>query len=530
LKIRKSHPSNTMNIDREDFRLPERVFVYDCTLRDGEQTPGVALTVKEKVTIARQLEKLGVDVIEAGFPANSKSEMDAVRRISKEVSNSRVSGLSRVLKRDIDACLDCDVDLVHTFVSTSDVHLKYQLKKSRDEVYSMAVDAVEYVKEHGVPCLFSAMDATRTEISYLLKVLKGAEGAGADIINVPDTVGFMVPTSMRKFMGRIRDEIRAVLDVHCHNDYGLAVANTLAAVEAGAEEVQVTVNGLGERAGNAALEPVVVALLTIYGVDVKIEPKYLTETSQLVERYTGVVLSPCTPIVGRHAFAHESGIHVHALLRKASTFEPIDPADVGQKRRLVIGKLTGKHSIRAALDELGISGVSEESLLEITKRVKELAARNKLVSDVDLISIAEDVMQTKMFHPYVTLEELVVTTGLNIPPSATVKLRINGEEKIGQGTGVGPVDAAANAIEEIIGPIAHLRLQKFDLSALTGGTDALGAVRIAVEDSRKNVFEAGAVHEDIVVASVNAFVQALNKAMYAAEKSSRQSSSSSTKP
>ncbi len=508
-----------MNIDREDFRLPQRVFVYDSTLRDGEQTPGVALTVKEKVIIAKQLEKLGVDIIEAGFPANSKGEMDAVSRISKEISSSRVSGLSRVLKKDIDACIDCDVDLVHTFVSTSDVHLKYQMKKTREEIYPMAVDAVEYIKEHGLPCLFSAMDATRTDIGFLLKVLKGTEEAGADIINIPDTVGFMVPTSMRKFMGRIREEVGAVLDVHCHNDYGLAVANTLAAVEAGAEEVQVTVNGIGERAGNAALEPIVVALLTIYDVDVNIEPKYLTETSQLVERYTGVTLSPCTPMVGRHAFAHESGIHVHALLGKASTFEPIEPMDVGQKRRFVLGKLTGRHSVKASLDELGITDVSEESLLEITGRVKELAERNKLVSDVDLISIVEDVVQAKMFRPYVTLEELVVTTGLNVPPSATVKLRINGEEKVGQGTGVGPVDAAANAIEEIVGPIAHLRLQKFDLSALTGGTNALGAVRIAVEDSQKNVFEAGAVHEDIVVASVNAFVQALNKAMYAADKS-----------
>jgi len=519
LKIRKSHSSNTLNIDREDFRLPRRVYIYDCTLRDGEQTPGVALTVEEKVTIARQLEKLGVDIIEAGFPANSEGEMDAVRRISKEVSNSRVSGLSRVLKKDIDACLDCDVDLVHTFVSTSDVHLKYQMKKTREEIYSMAVEAVEYVKEHGVPCLFSAMDATRTEMSYLLEILKGAEKAGADIVNIPDTVGFMVPSSMRKFMGRIRDEIHVVLDVHCHNDYGLAVANTLAAVEAGADEVQVTVNGIGERAGNAALEPIVAALLTTYDVDVNIEPKYLTETSQLVERYTGVALSPCTPIVGRNAFAHESGIHVHGLIGKASTFEPIEPEDVGQKRRFVIGKLTGRHSVRVALDELGITEVPEESLLKITRRVKELAERNKLVSDVDLLSITEDVMQTKMFHPYVTLEELVVTTGLNIPPSATVKLKINGEEKIGQGTGVGPVDAAAKAIEEIVGPIANLRLQKFDLSALTGGTDALGAIRISVEDRQKNVFEASAVHEDIVVASVNAFVQALNKAMYAADKS-----------
>ncbi|MEM2905384.1 MAG: 2-isopropylmalate synthase [Candidatus Bathyarchaeia archaeon] len=515
--MRLSHESNVLNISKEGLSLPARVRVYDSTLRDGEQTPGVALTMKEKLNIAAQLSKLGVDVIEAGTPVNSVDEMEAVRAVAKETQGPKVAALARVLKKDIDACIQCDVDMVHTFVSTSELHLKYQMEKTPDEILRMAVDAVEYVKAHGFECLFSAMDATRTEPNYLIKVLKAAEDAGADVINVPDTVGVMVPSSMRKLIQRIRPEIRVGLDVHCHNDYGLAVANSLAGVEAGADGVQVTVNGIGERAGNAALEPTVSALLTIYGVDVGVEPRLMTETSLLVERYTGVALSPCTPIVGKHAFAHESGIHVHPVLRNASTFEPLVPEDVGQKRRLVIGKKTGKHSVRAALEGLGIRDVTEEEVLKITDRVKSLAARNKLVSDVDLIAIAEDVMGARLYEPHVKLEELVVTTGVNVTPSATIKLRINGSERIGQGIGVGPVDAAANAIEEVVGPVANLKLKEFNLRALTGGTNSLASVTMTVEDAQRNSFEAGAVHGDIVIASVNAFINALNKAMHQRE-------------
>jgi len=518
MRVSKSHPSNTLNISLEGMNLPKKVFIYDCTLRDGEQTPGVALTIKEKVTIAEQLAKLGVDTIEAGFPVNSRDEKEAVRQVAKEVTQVPVSGLARVVREDIDACIDCDVDIVHVFVSTSDVHLEHQMRKSREKVLEAAVESVEYVKQHGIKCQFSAMDATRSDINYLLEVFKGVEDAGVDAIDVADTVGLMIPSAMQTFMSRIRKSVGVQLDVHCHNDYGMGVANTLAAVEAGADEVHVTINGIGERAGNTALEPVVLALMTIYNKDVNINPKYLTETSQLVERYTGISVSPCTPIIGGHAFAHESGIHVHAIIREASTFEPIKPEDVGQRRRLVIGKHTGKASVKNALVELGVANVTEEELSEITTRVKDLAGQNKMVTDIDLLAIAEDVAKTKAFKPYIELKEFVVISGKAITPSALVRMKVGEFEKVGQGTGVGPFDAAANAIEEIVGPIAHLRLKEYNLKALTGGTDSLGAVKIAVEDRHRNSFEAEAIHQDIVMASVNAFIQALNKAMYANNK------------
>jgi len=518
MKVSKSHSSNTLNISFQGMSLPERVLIYDCTLRDGEQTPGVALTIKEKVAIAKQLAKLGVDTIEAGFPVNSRDEKEAVKQIAKEVTQVPISGLARVVREDLDACLDCDVDIVHTFVSTSDIHLEHQMRKSREDILKAAVDSVEYVKKHGVKCQFSAMDATRTDLNYLLEVFRAVEDAGVDAIDVADTVGLMIPSAMRAFMAKIRKSVGVTLDVHCHNDYGMGVANTLAAVEAGANEVHVTINGIGERAGNTALEPVVLALMSIYNKDINVNPKYLMETSQLVERYTGVSVSPCTPIIGAHAFAHESGIHVSAIIREASTFEPIKPEDVGQRRRLVIGKHTGKASVKNALTELGVTNVSDEELVQITIRVKDLAGQNKIVSDVDLLAIAEDVAKAKAYEPYIELKEFLVTSGKGITPSALVRMKMGDAEKVGQGTGVGPFDAAANAIEDIVGPIAHLRLKEYNLKALTGGTDSLGAVKITVEDRRRNSFEAEAIHQDIVMASVNAFVQALNKAMHANHK------------
>ncbi|MEA3255231.1 MAG: 2-isopropylmalate synthase, partial [Candidatus Altiarchaeota archaeon] len=306
------------------------VKIFDTTLRDGEQTPGVALTLEKKLEIAHALTDLGVDIIEAGFPINSEGEFQAVKKISREVDTT-VCGLARALKPDIDKCIEADVQLVHTFISTSPQHLKYQMKKSEDEVYKMAVEAVEYVVDHGIPCLFSPMDATRTDLPYLLKVCRGVEEAGAVTINIPDTVGVMYPSGMKELMKKIREEIRIDLDVHCHNDFGMAVANTLAAAEAGCNQVQVAVNGLGERAGNADLEQVAMALKLLYGIETNINTKKIYPTSKLVERLTGIRVMPNFPIVGDNAFAHESGIHVHAVLKKAETFEPIKPEMVGAR-------------------------------------------------------------------------------------------------------------------------------------------------------------------------------------------------------
>src|SRR4030067_2229842 len=318
----------------------KKISIFDTTLRDGEQTPGVSLTYEEKLLIAQELDKLGVDIIEAGFPMSSDGEKASVKKIVDAGLNLQICGLARVIKSDIDTCLDCGVDMVHTFVSTSDVQRISTIKKSRDEVYSMAVDAVEYIKDHGAKCMFSAMDATRTDIDYLINIYKGVESAHCDIINVPDTVGVIVPSAMSTLIGQIYKNVKIPIDVHCHNDFGLAVANSLAAVEAGASQVQVTINGLGRRAGRDDLAETVMSLHSLYGAKTNIKTQYIVETSHLVQRYTDICMPATMPIVGENAFAHESGIHTHGVLVRSDTFEPgvMTPEMVGHRRRIVRGK------------------------------------------------------------------------------------------------------------------------------------------------------------------------------------------------
>lgn len=498
---------------RRRLKLPKRVRIFDTTLRDGEQTPGVAFTIEEKITLARQLDKLGVDVIEAGFPVASKGEKEAVRRIAKEGLSSEICGLSRVLKPDIDACLDCDVDLVHTFVSTSDIQIKHTIKKSKKEVLQMAVDAVSYIKDHGRRCLFSAMDATRTDLDYLIKINKAAEEAGADIVNIPDTVGVMIPLAMRDLIGRVYENVKVPIDVHCHNDFGLAVPNSLAAVEAGADGVQVAVNGLGERAGNASLEEVVMSLTAIYGVKTNIRAQYLVETSRLVERLAGVRIPPNYPIVGENAFSHESGIHTHGVVSDARTFEPgfMTPEMVGHHRRLVAGKQAGIHGVGKMLRDMGIK-VTKSQLKEITKRVKDLGDKKKLVTDTDLRALAESIIGTlPKEEEVVKLKEVTVTTGSTVTPTASVRLTVHGEERIGSGTGVGPVDAAINALRNVMDEISELRLKEYHLDAITGGSDALAGVTVKLEDEKNNLYIARGVREDVVIASVEAMVNGINR-------------------
>ncbi len=488
--------------------MQKKIKIFDTTLRDGEQTPGVALTIEKKLEIANALSELGVDIIEAGFPINSEDEFQAVRKISKEV-DATVCGLARALKNDIDACIKADVQLVHTFISTSPQHLKYQMGKSEDEVYDMAVKAVEYVVDHGIPCLFSPMDATRSEMPFLIRVCKGVEDAGATIINIPDTVGVMYPSAMKEFMAKIRKEIKIDLDVHCHNDFGMAVANTLAAVEAGCNQVQVSVNGLGERAGNADLEQVVMALKVLYGIKTDIKTKKIYPTSKLVERLTGVRVMPNFPIVGDNAFAHESGIHQHAVLKRAETFEPIKPEMVGARRRLVLGKHVGVHGIDAKLKELGIK-VDQKQLKEITIKVKDLGGKGKRVVEEDLIAIAEDIIgMVPREERRVELIDLVLDSRLNKKPIASVILQVDGKEKKATEEGVGPVDATLNAIRSAIGR-EEITLEEYHLDAITGGSDALADVTIRVGDGKRTTMARG-VHEDVVMASVIAFINGLNR-------------------
>ena len=488
----------------------EVVTFFDTTLRDGEQTPNVSLTDEQKLTIAKALDKLGVDVIEAGFPISSKGEYNAVRSIVNADLRTTICGLARVVKPDIDACLDAGVGLVHVFASTSDVQLKHSMKKTRQEVYDLSVDAVEYVKEHGTQCLFSAMDATRTEPEFLYRICRGMESAGADIINIPDTVGIMAPSKMFDFIKRIKGVVKVPIDVHCHNDFGLAVANSLSAIEAGAHQVQVTVNGIGERAGNADLAQTAMGLSSIFGAKLNINTQFLLETSRLVERFTKINIPPTMPIVGENAFSHESGIHSRGVIERADTFEPgiMTPEMVGQRRRLVAGKHAGKHAVREMLKD-ALFDVTEDELVRILDRVKEIGDQGRRVTDVDLYAIAEAITN-EVLKPTILLEELSVMTGNRITPTATVKAVVEGKTKIGARIGIGPVDAAINAVHDILGG-TDVQLRTFRIDAISGGTDALADVVIGVEDSRGNMVTARAARGDIVIASVEAMISAINR-------------------
>jgi isopropylmalate/citramalate/homocitrate synthase-like protein len=494
---------------RSGFKLPGRVRVFDTTLRDGEQTPGVSLTAGDKLEIARALDGLRVDTIEAGFPISSEGERAAIRGITSAGLRAEICGLARTVDKDIDAAVDCGVGCVHAFIGTSDLHLKYKLKMTREQALETAVRAVERVKASGLVCEFSCEDATRTSLDYMLSVYEAAVGAGADRLNVADTVGAMVPEAMYSLISRIKERIKAPISIHCHNDFGLAVANTLAGITAGAEQAHVTLNGLGERAGNASLEQTVMGLRALYRASVNIDVEALTRASSLVERLTRVYLPPNYPIVGRNAFAHESGIHVHGVLSKAATYEPLTPEMVGQRRKIVLGKHTGVHAVEKSLSGLGIR-VNREQLLAILERIKGLGDDKKSVGEEDLLAIAESVVERK--EKSVVLDEVVVTTGNKLAPSARVKLRVNGEERAGESTGVGPVDAAARTIQRLAG--SDLKLRDYRLEAITGGTEAVASVEIEMETEKRLIFKARAMDKDIVMASVMALVECINKARH----------------
>ncbi|MCX9014465.1 MAG: 2-isopropylmalate synthase [Candidatus Methanoperedens sp.] len=497
----------------------KHISIFDTTLRDGEQTPGVSLTNEEKLTIAHQLDKLGVDIIEAGFPMSSEGEKISVKKIAGAGLDLQVCGLARVIKSDLDSCIDCGVDMVHTFVSTSDVQRVSTIKKSREQVHNMAIEAVEYVKDHGIKCMFSAMDATRTDLDYLIDIFKSVESAKCDIINVPDTVGVIVPSAMYKLIRDISANVKIPIDVHCHNDFGLAVANSLSAVEAGASQVQVTINGLGERAGNADLAETVMSLHALYGAKTNIKTEYIVETSQLVEKLSEIRMPPTMPIVGDNAFAHESGIHTHGVLVRSDTFEPgvMTPEMVGHKRRIVLGKHAGKHAIKQSLESAGLHPTDEQLNL-IIKRVKDIGDKGKRVTDADLYAITESIMgMTSAGVKAIVLKEVSVMTGNIITPTATVKAIVNNQERMGANIGVGPVDAALQAVTGILGDY-KFKIQDFRIEAISGGSDALAEVIIAVKDEKGRVVSARATNEDIVMASVEALVAAINQLLATRDK------------
>lgn len=500
-----------MYIDKvkQEMKIPEKVRIFDTTLRDGEQTPGVAITPDEKIRIAKRLDRLGVDVIEVGFPAASLGEQKASREIKGLGLNAQVCGLARVLQEDIDAALDSDVDYIHTFIGTSPLHREYKLHMDQDEILNKATEAVEYIKDHGIIAEFSAEDATRTEFEFLKNIYTAVEDAGADIINVPDTVGVLVPASMYRLISDLKDVVNIPISVHCHDDFGLAVANSLSAVEAGAEQVHATINGLGERAGNASLEEVVMALMVNYGVKTNITTELLVSTSDLVSRITGVKMPPNKAIVGENAFAHEAGIHVHGVLQKAETYEPLKPEMVGHTRRIVMGKHTGARAIRSKLDDYDIE-MDEDQFCSLYDQVKKLGDKGKMVTDADLQALAETVLG-KPKEEKVKLEGFTVMTGDNVLPTATVKLNIDGDIKTAAKTGVGPVDAAINAIQNLVGDTADIELKEYHIEAITGGTNALAEVFVIMADAEGNSATGRSTVEDVVMASVEAVLDAINK-------------------
>ena len=492
-----------------DSHAREEVTVFDTTLRDGEQTPGIAFTFEQKLEIARQLSAIGVHMIEAGFPASSKAEKETVAAIKKLGLEANICGLARSVKTDVDACLDCDVDMVHVFIPTSDIQRENTINKTRDEVLVMTDDIIRYVRGHVNRCMFSPMDATRTDGDYLIEVCRTAAQAGATIINIPDTVGVIAPSGMKRLMTRIAREVDCPLDVHCHNDFGLAVANTVAAVEAGASQVQVTVNGLGERAGNADLAQTVMILESIYRIRTGIKKERLVETSRLVSRFSGIGITPTQPVVGENVFSHESGIHSHGVIKCSETFEPgiMTPEMVGHRRRLTLGKHVGRHAVRQMLTDVHINP-DDPQLDAIVERVKAIANRGKRVTDADLYEIAESVMGIELNHKMFDLVDIAIMTGNHAIPTASVRAKVNGTEHVYSSVGNGPVDAALNAIFGIVP--ARVLLKEFNIEAVSGGSDAMCHVTIAVEDERGKIYDASGSGDDIVLASVEALVNAIN--------------------
>lgn len=494
---------------------PEEVRFFDTTLRDGEQTPGVSLNVDDKVEIAQQLDSLGVDVIEAGFPSSSEGEMEAVTRVADLGLDADVCALARCVPGDVDAALDSGADLIHVFISTSEVQMEHALKKSPEEVKEAAVAAIGTVKDAGKQCLFSAMDATRTETDFLVEMVEAADDAGADIFNIPDTVGIATPGEMHRLVSTVGDATAVPLDVHCHDDFNLAVANTVASVTAGAEEVQVAVNGIGERAGNADLASVAMILTSLLDVDHDLDTERLYETSRLVERLTGVQIPPTMPVVGDNAFSHESGIHAHGVIEESQTFEPgvMTPEMVGHKRRLVLGKHVGRHAVREILETAGLEP-SDDQVGEITERVKNIGDKGKRVTEADLYAIAGAVMGGLPEEEKVLdLVDVSVMTGNRVVPTASVKAIVEGEEKVSSATGVGPVDAAIKAVQTIANGFPELKLTSYRLEAITGGSDAVAEVSVEVEDPKGNTTATRSASEDIVVASVEALVSAINRSL-----------------
>ena len=493
-----------------------KIRIFDTTLRDGEQTPGVSLSPEKKLNIAKKLDVLGIDAIETGFPVISDGERNAVKMIANENLQSELCGLARTNKKDIDAAVDCGLNYIHTFIATSDIHLEYKLKMTREQALEKAIDAVEYGKSRGLQVEFSAEDATRTDREFLKKVFGEVAKAGADRIDIPDTVGYSTPQYIAEITKDAIDATKLPISVHCHNDFGLAVANAISGIQAGAECAHVTINGIGERAGNASLEELVMALNSLQfdqKWETNINKELLYETSRYISKIVGITVQPNKAIVGENAFGHESGIHTHGVLNNPLTYEPISPEIVGRTRWLQVGKHAGIHGMNAMLKEYGIIP-NEEQTKKILEKVKNIGDQGKQVTEVELLSLANEVIGENKLKRIVQLTGFSVSTGVGTMPYAFVKLNIDGKEMVATDYGVGPVDASLNAIQKITGQITdEVRLKEYRLDSISGGANALCEVTVKVEDARGNIISSKSVGEDIVTTSVQAMVDGINRIM-----------------
>ncbi|HHQ45142.1 MAG TPA: 2-isopropylmalate synthase [Candidatus Altiarchaeales archaeon] len=478
--------------------------VLDTTLRDGEQTPGVTFTLEQKLNLAKALDDLGVDVIEAGSAITSEGERQAIKAVANEGLNAEVSSFARILKKDLDYALECDVDSVFLVAPTSELHIEHKLKSTKEKVLESITECVQYCRDHGILVDVCCEDGSRSDPKFLQKVLETSVKAGADRFTVADTVGVFVPEETAKIFKSLKSKLP--LGVHCHDDFGLGTANTVAAVHAGAEYVDVTVNGLGERAGNTSLEEVAVVLTQKYGYKTGLRLEKLVEVSDLVEKYSNIIVPPNKAVVGDNAFTHEAGIHVDGILKNPETYEPLNPELVGGKRRFMLGKHVGLKSVKKLLDEDGFK-MSEDEVMEVFNQVKFMGDKGKRVTSSDLNAIANNVLGLKKKQA-IKMEELVAVAGNKFTPTASVKLIFRDQEVVTSGTGTGPVDAAINALRTAAKDVPF-ELMEYHVDAISGGTDALVQILVKLKSKGKIVTAQGA-GSDIILASVDAMVNGLN--------------------
>ena len=501
--------------------MQDKLIIFDTTLRDGEQSPGASMTKDEKLRIAKALEKMHVDIIEAGFPIASPGDFEAVKSVSELITESTVCGLARALNKDIDCAAEALKPAksfrIHTFLATSPIHMREKLRMDPEQVIENAVKAVKRAGKYTDNIEFSPEDAGRSEFDFLCRVIEAVINAGATTINIPDTVGYNLPQYFGELVGNLIENIpnsdKAVFSVHCHNDLGLAVGNSLAAVLNGARQVECTINGLGERAGNAALEEVVMAVRTrkdVFTCDTKLDTRQILHCSRLVSTITGFPVQPNKAIVGANAFAHESGIHQDGVLKSRETYEIMRAEDVGwNANRMVLGKHSGRNAFRTRLEELGISFEKEEELNAVFSQFKELADKKHEVYDDDLQALVSDSIQGNA-DERIKLISLKVGTETGIKPKAQVTLSIDGEQKHADAEGGGPVDATYKAIESMVGSGCNLQL--YSVNNITDGTDSQGEVTVRIDKGGRIVNGLGS-DTDIVIASAKAYINALNKVL-----------------